>query len=67
MSEPGERDELSLLHPALGFFHESALFRGENIVGIDHAAGLDARAIFLFRERDKIPFSGADDTIADCG
>jgi hypothetical protein len=55
MSELGERDEFSLAHLALGLFHESALFAGEYIVGINHASGLDEHAILLFRERNKIP------------
>jgi addiction module RelB/DinJ family antitoxin len=55
MSEFGECNELSLAHLALGLFHQSALFGGEHIVGINHASGFDEYAILLFRERNKIP------------
>jgi hypothetical protein len=55
MSELGERDELSPAHLPFGLFHESALFGGEHIVGINHASGLDEHAILLFCEYNKIP------------
>jgi hypothetical protein len=55
MSELGECDELSLAHFSLGLLHERALFTGEHIVRINHAAGLDEHAILLFRKRNKIP------------
>src|ERR1022692_5324905 len=57
ISELGDRDELSLAQLPFAFLHESALFGGEDIVRINHAAGLDEHAILLFGERHKIPFA----------
>ena len=56
MSELRERDELSLAHFPFGLLHERTLFGGERIVRINHTAGLDEHAIFLFGERNKIAF-----------
>jgi len=55
MSKLRERDELSLAHLPFGLFHESALFRREYVVRINHAAGLDEHAVLLLGECHKIP------------
>jgi hypothetical protein len=55
MSELGERDELSLAHLSFGLLHESALFRGEYVVRVNHAFGLDEHAILLLSECHKVP------------
>jgi hypothetical protein len=55
MSELGERDELSLAHLPSGLSHESALFGGEYVIGIDHTPGLDEHAILGLSDATKSP------------
>ena len=55
MPELGERDELPLAHLSFSLLHESTLFGGEHVVGINHAPGLDEHAVLLFGECHKIP------------
>ena len=53
--ELGERYKLSFAHLSCGRLYESALFGGEYVVGINHAFGLDERAILPLSESYKIP------------
>jgi len=55
MSELGEGDELSLAHLSFGILHESALFGGEYVIGINQAPRLDEHAILRLSECNKIP------------
>jgi hypothetical protein len=55
MPELGERDELSRAHLSFGLLDESALFGGEDIIGINYAPRLNEHAIFFLGERDIIP------------
>src|ERR1017187_8333713 len=55
MSELGEGDELSLAHFSFGLLHQSALFGGERVIGMDHAPGLDEHAVPVLGERHEIP------------
>ena len=56
MFQPCEGYEFPLAHLSFGLLHESALFRGEHVVRINHAFGLDEHAILLLSECHKVPF-----------
>jgi hypothetical protein len=55
MSELGKCDKLPLTNLTFGLLHESALFGGEYVVGINHAPGLDKHPILCSRECHEIP------------
>jgi hypothetical protein len=57
MMELRERDELSLLHLALGLLHGCAFCRRKHVVGVDHRFSLDHNGIAALRDRDEIAFS----------
>jgi hypothetical protein len=55
MSKLGEGHEFSLAHLSFGLLHESALSRGEYVIGINHAPGLYEHAIVPLSKCHKIP------------
>src|SRR5436305_14734254 len=68
MAELGECQELSLSHLSFGLFHESTLFGGKDVVGVDHTFGFDQNAVLLLGERHKVPFpdvQGVEDVSRD--